>query len=161
MTLHQVTVMYTPMFGRGSPEVPKATGPLGLLSRSEDNRTERGREEKRRDCCVAVSISPACAQVWAIAATSVWRRSVLSCRFNRSIASFSRQALSGALRQSSHEGAPSFWAMLSRSNSLHDLSADLAAAVCVGVNIDVPAASLHLQLGGSNPLAPATFFLFI
>src|SRR5712671_390181 len=38
------------------------------------------------------------------------------------------------------------WAMLSRSNSLHDLSADLAAAVCVGVNIDVPAASL--QVGG-------------
>src|SRR5215813_169803 len=38
------------------------------------------------------------------------------------------------------------WAMLSRSNSLHNLSADLAAAVCVGVNIDVPAASL--QVGG-------------
>src|SRR5215472_15329780 len=38
------------------------------------------------------------------------------------------------------------WAMLSRSNSLHDLSADLAAAVCVGVNVDVPAASL--QVGG-------------
>src|ERR1700681_279411 len=38
------------------------------------------------------------------------------------------------------------WTMLSRSCSLHDLSADLAAAVCVGVNIDVPAAPL--QVGG-------------